>query len=52
MMTFKQFYMQSSNGDKAPPRPWTRPKTHTMPNRILDRIKKLKAAKCRSNVGS
>jgi hypothetical protein len=52
MMTFKEFYLQSSKGDKAPPRPWRRVKTHNMPNKILDRIKKRKAAKCRSNVGS
>ena len=45
MMTFKEFYLQSSKGDKAPPRPWTRSKTHKMPNKILDRLKKLKAAK-------
>ena len=45
MMTFKQFYLQNSKGDKAPPRSWRRLKTYAMPNKILDRIKKLKAAK-------
>ena len=45
MMSFKEFYQRSSKGAKAPPRPWTRPKTHKTPNRILDRLKKLKAAK-------
>ena len=52
MMTFKEFYLQSSKGNKAPPRPRRKFKTHNMPNKILDRIKKRKAAKCRSNVGS
>ena len=42
MMTFKEFYLQRSKGEKAPPRPWRRLKT---PNTILDRLKKLKAAK-------
>ena len=45
MMTFKEFYLQSSKGDKAPPRPWRRFKTQTTPNRILDRMTKLKVAK-------
>jgi len=45
MLTFKEFYLRSSKGAKAPPRAWRRFKTQKMPNRILDRIKKLKAAK-------
>ena len=45
MMSFKEFYQRSSKGEKAPPRPWRKLKTHKTPNRILDRIKKLKAAK-------
>ena len=48
MMTFKEFYLRSSKGDKAPPRASRRFKTHKMQNEILDRIKKLKAAKGRS----
>jgi hypothetical protein len=52
MMSFKEFYQRRSKGDKAPPRPWRRLKTHKMQDEILDRLKKLKAAKCRSNVGS
>jgi hypothetical protein len=44
-MTFKEFYERSCKGAKAPPRPWRRFKTHKKPNKILDRIKKLKAAK-------
>ena len=52
MMTFKEFYQRSSKGDKAPPRPWRRLKTHKTPNRILDRIKKLKAARSSSGVSS
>ena len=45
MMTFKEFYLQSSKGTKAPPREPRSFKTHNMPNKILDRIAKLKAAK-------
>ena len=38
MMTFKEFYLQSSKGDKAPPRAsWTF-KTPKRQNEILDRI--------------
>ena len=48
MMTFKEFYLQSSKGDKAPPRAWRSFKTHKMQDEILDRIAKLKAAKGRS----
>jgi hypothetical protein len=51
MMTFKEFYLHSSKGGKAPPRAWRRFKTHKTPNKILDRIKKLKAAKRRLGVG-
>ena len=52
MMTFKEFYLRSSKGAKAPPRAWRRFKTHKKQDEILDRIKKLKAAKSRSGVGS
>ena len=52
MMTFKEFYLRSSKGAKAPPRAWPRFKTHKTQNKILNRIKKLKAAKCSSSVGS
>jgi hypothetical protein len=52
MLTFKEFYLRSSKGAKASPRAWRRFKTHKTPNRILDRIKKLKAVKCRSSVDS
>ena len=45
MMSFKEFYLSSSKGAKAPPRAWRRVKTHKTQNKILDRIKKLKAAK-------
>ena len=45
MMTFKEFYLQSSKGDKAPPRALRSFKTPQQPNTILERIKKLKAAK-------
>ena len=48
MMTFKEFYLRSSKGDKAPPRPSRRFKTHKRQDEILDRIAKLKAAKFRS----
>jgi hypothetical protein len=52
MMTFKEFYLQSSKDTKAAPGAWTRFKTNTMPNKISDRIKKLKAAKYRLEGGS
>jgi hypothetical protein len=45
MLKFKEFYLQSTKGAKAPPRPWRSFKTHKTQNKILDRIKKLKAAK-------
>jgi hypothetical protein len=48
MMTFKQFYLQSSKGDKAPPRASWTSKTPKRQNEILERIRKLKAAKFRS----
>jgi len=48
MMSFKEFYQRSSKGTKAPPRKPESFKTHNTPNKILDRIKKLKAAKFRS----
>ena len=44
MMTFKEFYLQSSKGDKAPPQA-SRTKTPKRQNEILDRLAKLKAAK-------
>ena len=52
MMTFKEFYLQSSKGDKAPPRARRSFKTHKMLDKVLDRIAKLKAARYRSRVGS
>ena len=52
MMTFKEFYLQSSKDDKAPPRARRSFKTHKMQDEILDRIAKLKAAKRRLGVGS
>ena len=52
MMTFKEFYLQSSKGDKAPPRARRSFKTHKMLDQVLDRIAKLKAARYRSRVGS
>ena len=48
MMTFKEFYLQSTKGDKAPPRASRTFKTPKRQNEILDRIRKLKAAKVRS----
>ena len=48
MMTFKQFYLQSSKGDKAPPRALRSFKTPQRQDEKLDRITKLKAAKGRS----
>jgi len=53
MMTFKELYLRSAKGAKAPrPRPWKRFKTHKMQEQILDWIAKLKAAKCWPNVDS
>jgi hypothetical protein len=49
MMTFKQFYLQSSKGGKALPRALRSFKTHKMRD---NRIAKLKAAKRRLGVGS
>ena len=48
MMTFKEFYLQSSKGDKAPPRASRSFKSPKPQNEILDRIAKLKAVKGRS----
>ena len=48
MMTFKEFYLQSSKGSKAPPRASRSFKSPRRQNEILDRIKKLKAVKGRS----
>ena len=48
MMTFKQFYLQSSKGNKVPPRATRSSKTSTRQDENLDRIAKLKAAKFRS----
>ena len=48
MMSFKEFYLRSSKGDKAPPRASRTFKTPKRQNEILDRIRKLKAAKFRS----
>ena len=48
MMTFKEFYLQSSKGDKAPPRAARSSKTPKRQDENLDRIAKLKAAKFRS----
>ena len=45
MMTFKEFYLQSSKGDKAPPRALRSFKTPKRQYDILERIAKLKAAK-------
>jgi len=50
MMTFKQFYLQSSKGAKAPPRTRKRFKTNKVQDEILNRIAKLKAAKVSSGV--
>jgi hypothetical protein len=52
MMTFKEFYLRSSKGAKAPLREPTSFKTPKRRNEILHRIKKLKAVKCRLGVGS
>ena len=48
MLTFKEFYLRSSKGDKAPPRAARTSKTPKRQDEILDRITKLKAAKFRS----
>ena len=48
MMTFKEFYLQSSKRAKAPPRAPTRCKSPKRRDEILDRLVKLKAAKRRS----
>ena len=48
MMTFKQFYLQSLKGSKAPRRASRSFKSPRRQNEILDRIKKLKAVKGRS----
>jgi hypothetical protein len=52
MMSFKEFYQRSSKGAKAPTQAWRRFKIHKTQNKILDRIKKLKAARSRSGVSS
>ena len=48
MMTFKEFYLRSSQGAKAPLLTSRNSKTPKRQNEILDRIAKLKAAKFRS----
>ena len=50
MMTFKEFYLQSSKAAKAPPRASRRSMSAKLRNKILDRIAKLKAAKRRSGL--
>ena len=45
MMTFKEFYLQSSKGDKAPHRALRSFKSPKRRNGILERIANLKAAK-------
>ena len=45
MMTFKEFYLHSSKGDKAPPRATSRFKSPKRRHAILERLAKLKAAK-------
>ena len=52
MMSFKEFYLQSTKRNKAPPRARGSVKTHKMQDEVLDRIAKLKAAKYRSRAGS
>jgi hypothetical protein len=47
MMSFKEFYQRRSKADKAPPRASGTPKTPKRQNEILERIRKLKAAKFR-----
>ena len=48
MMTFKEFYLQSSKGNKAPPRASKELQDPKRQDENLDRIAKLKAAKYRS----
>ena len=48
MMTFKEFYLQSSKGNKAPPQAASSFKTPKRQDENLDRLAKLKAAKFRS----
>ena len=49
MMTFKEFYLPSSKATKVlPPRASWTSKTPERQNEILERIRKLKAAKFRS----
>ena len=50
MMTFKEFYLQSSKGDKAPRRASRSFKSPRRQDEILDRITKLKAVKYGSGV--
>ena len=52
MMSFKEFYLQSTKDNKAPPRPRRSFKTQKMQDEIWDRIAKLKAAERRHRVGS
>ena len=35
MMSFKEFYLHSSKGAKAPPRAWRSSKTHKTPNQKI-----------------
>ena len=39
MMTFKEFYLRSSKGDKAPPRAQGASKLHKRRNEILDGLR-------------
>ena len=48
MLTFKEFYLKGSKGTKAAPQPWRQFKTPRRQNDILERIRKLNAAKFRS----
>ena len=49
MLSFKEFYLQSSKATKVlPPRVSRSFKPHKMQDQILQRIRKLKAAKLRS----
>ena len=48
MMSFKEFYLQGFKGDKAPHRASGTSKTPKREGEILERIRKLKAAKFRS----
>ena len=45
MMSFKEFYLQSTKDNKAPPRARRSFKTQKMQDEILDRIAKLNVAK-------